>query len=396
MTTTLPQETLKSALAIVTKAAANKTLPILGSVKLEASELSLSLTATDLETVIHVTVPANSEKPFSTCAPASVLSSLVQASDSPQIQFKPLAPENHPAQGCEKLALVAGGAKSTLHCLAADEFPLPPNADIEMGTIPANVLRAGLKRVLIAASNDQSRPALCAVQLAKLKDQVYLAASDGFRLAAYRLDHELKFPSKTSLLLPRGSAVKLAAILPESDEPVAILGTKNNAALCFAWSGLKFWAQLLDMNFPDWQAIIPASFKHDLYLPARQTVDAIQRAEVFARNGSHTVSFAPAPRTDDSAVETGMSVMGQSDETGKSETTLEVAMPFRISFNALFARQGLEAIGADSIHLRLIAPNSPALFTNGTDRFVYLLMPMVTVEDQASAAKAAEAAEAGA
>ena len=383
MTTTLPQETLKTALAIVTKAAANKTLPILGSVKLEASELSLALTATDLETVIHITVPANSEKTFSTCAPAAVLSSLVQASDTPQIQFKAL-------EG-EKLALVAGGAKSTLHCLAADEFPLLPNTDMEMGTIPANALRAGLKRVLTAASNDQSRPALCAVQLAKLKDQVYLAAADGFRLAAYRLDHELKFPSKTSLLLPRGSAVKLAAILPESDEPVTILGTKNNSALCFAWSGLKFWAQLLDMNFPDWQAIIPASFKHDLYLPARQTVDAIQRAEVFARNGSHTVSFVPA--------ETGMSVMGQSDETGKSETTLEVAMPFRISFNALFARQGMEAIGADQIHLRLSASNSPALFTNGTDRFVYLLMPMVTVEDQASAAsaaKAAEAAEAGA
>jgi DNA polymerase-3 subunit beta len=383
MTITLPQETLKTALAIVTKAAANKTLPILGSVKLEASELALALTATDLETVIHVTVPANSEKPFSTCAPAAVLASLVQASDTPQIQFKPL-------EG-EKLALVAGGAKSTLHCLAAEEFPLLPNTDVEMGTLPANALRAGLKRVLIAASNDQSRPALCAVQLAKLKDQVYLAAADGFRLAAYRLDHELKFPSKTSLLLPRGSAVKLAAILPESDELVTILGTKNNSALCFAWSGLKFWAQLLDMNFPDWQAIIPASFKHDLYLPARQTVDAIQRAEVFARNGSHTVSFVPA--------ETGMSVMGQSDETGKSETTLEVAMPFRISFNALFARQGMEAIGADQIHLRLITSNSPALFTNGTDRFVYLLMPMVTVEDQASAAsaaKAAEVAEAGA
>ncbi len=389
MTTTLPQETLKSALAVVNKAAANKTLPILGSVKLEASELSLSLTATDLETVIHMTVLANSEKPFSTCAPAAVLASLVQASDSPQIQFKPL-------EG-EKLALVAGGAKSTLHCLAADEFPLPPNTDVEMGTLPANALRAGLKRVLIAASNDQSRPALCAVQFARLQDKVYLAAADGFRLAAYRLDHEIKFPSKTSLLIPRGSAVKLAAILPESDEPVTILGTKNNSSVCFAWahagssSGLKFWAQLLDFNFPDWQSIIPASFKHDLYLPTRQTVDAIQRAEVFARNGSHTVSFVPA--------ETGMSVMGQSDETGKSETTLEVAMPFRISFNALFARQGLEAIGADSIHLRLSASNSPALFTNGTDRFIYLLMPMVTVEDQASAAsaaKAAEAAEAGA
>ena len=378
MTTTLLQETLKTALSIVTKAATNKTLPVLGSIKLEASELSLALTATDLETVIHLTIPANSEKAFSTCAPASVLASLVQASDTPEIKFKPL-------EG-EKLTLVAGGAKSTLHCLPAEDFPLLPNANVEMGTIPANAFRAGLKRVLIAASNDQSRPALCAVQLARLQDKVYLAAADGFRLAAYRLDHEIKFPGKSSLLIPRGAAVKLAAILPENDEQVLISTTSNGSALCFAWAGLKFWAQLLDMNFPDWQAIVPASFKHDLYLPARQTVEAIQRAEVFAREGSHTVSFAPA--------ETGMSIMGQSDETGKSETTLEVAMPFRISFNAVFARQGMEAIGADSVHLRLSATNSPALFTNGTDRFVYLLMPMVTVEDQASAAKAAQAAEA--
>ncbi len=378
MTTTLLQETLKTALSIVTKATTNKTLPVLGSIKLEASELSLALTATDLETVIHLTIPANSEKAFSTCAPASVIASLVQTSDTPEIKFKPL-------EG-EKLTLVAGGAKSTLHCLPAEDFPLLPNANVEMGTLPANAFRAGLKRVLIAVSNDQSRPALCAVQLARLQDKVYLAAADGFRLAAYRLDHEIKFPGKSSLLIPRGAAVKLASILPENDEQVSISTTSNGSALCFAWAGLKFWAQLLDMNFPDWQAIVPASFKHDLYLPSKQTVEAIQRAEVFAREGSHTVSFAPA--------ETGMSIMGQSDETGKSETTIEVAMPFRISFNAVFARQGMEAIGADSVHLRLSATNSPALFTNGTDRFVYLLMPMVTVEDQASAAKAAQAAEA--
>jgi len=384
MTTTIPQETLKTALSIVAKAATSKTLPVLASVKLEASEISLALTATDLETAIHITIPANTDKPFATCAPASVLASLVQASDTPEIQFKPL-------EG-EKLSLLAGGAKSTLHCLPAAEFPLPPAASELMGEIPANVLRAALKRVLVAASNDQSRPALCGVQLAHLKDKTYLAAADGFRLAAYRLDHEIKFPGKSSLVIPRGSAVKLATILPESDEPVSIALTSSGSALCFAWGGLKFWAQLLDMNFPDWQAIIPAAFKHDLYLPARQTVEAIQRAEVFARNGSHTVSFAPA--------ETGMSVMGQSDETGKSETTLEVAMPFKISFNAIFARQGMEAIGADQVHLRVNEPKSPALFTNperpgagGTDRFVYLLMPMITVEDRASAAKAAQAAE---
>lgn len=388
MTTTLLKETLKSALGIVSKAAVNKVLPILGSVRLEATELSLSLTATDLETAIHTTIPANCEKPFTTCAPAAVLTSLVQASDATQIQFKP--------QEGEKLLLVAGGAKSILHCLPAADFPPLPNTGFEMGVIPANTLRTALKRVLVAASNDQARPVLCAVQIARIQDKTYLAAADGFRLAAYRLDEELKFPGKPSVVIPRGAATKLAAILPESDEPVTLSITKNSAAVGFAWQGMKVWAQLLDYTFPDWTAIIPASFKHDLYLPGKQAAEAILRAEVFSRNGSNTVCFAPAHSADGSMGETGMNVLGESNETGRSETRLDVAMPFQMRFNAVFARQGLETIAADSIRLRINATNAPALFTNGTDRYVYLLMPMVTQEDEAIAAKAAAAAVAAA
>lgn len=383
MTTTLLKETLKTALGIVSKAATNKVMPILGSVRLEATELSLSLTATDLETAIHTIVPANCEKPFTTCAPAAVLTSLVQTSDAAQIQFKP--------QDGEKLLLVAGGAKSTLHCLPAADFPPLPNTGFEMGVVPANTLRTALKRVLVAASNDQARPVLCAVQIARIQDKTYLAAADGFRLAAYRLDEELQFPGKPSVVIPRGAAIKLAAILPESDEPVALSITKNSAAVGFAWQGMKVWTQVLDYPFPDWTAIIPTSFKHDLYLPGKQAAEAILRAEVFSRNGSNTVCFAPN--------ETGMNVLGESNETGRSETRLDVAMPFQIRFNAVFARQGLEAIAADSIRLRINAANAPALFTNpsnsgasGTDRYLYLLMPMVTVEDEAIAAKAAAAA----
>lgn len=378
MTTTIPHDTLKTALSIATKAATNKTLPVLTTIRLQASELSLALTATDLETAIHVTVASNTDKPFSTCAPASVLANLVQTSDSATIQFKPMPGE--------KLSLVAGGAKSTLNCLPGDEFPLPPIASNEMGCISASQLRTALKKVLIATSNDQSRPALCAVQFARLKDRTYLAAADGFRLAACQLENEIIFPNdKTSLLIPRGSAVKLAAILPESDEPVSIAITPNASALCFSWSGLKFWAQLSDLKFPDWQAIIPGSFKHELYLPARQTTEAVQRAEIFARENNHTVSFVPS--------ESGMTVTGKSDGSGKSETVLDLSIPSQISFNSLFVRQGLEAIGSDVVHMQFNGPNAPVLFKGSSDRYQYLLMPMSTPEDLANADRVAQAAE---
>jgi DNA polymerase III sliding clamp (beta) subunit (PCNA family) len=86
-------------------------------------------------------------------------------------------------------------------------------------------------------------------------------------------------------------------------------------------------------------------------------------------------------------------IEGTSDETGKSETVLDVAMPFQIAFNSVFAKQGVEAIGADAVHLHLNAGNAPAMFTNGSDRYIYILMPMVDTSAVAAQASAAAQAE---
>ena len=142
------------------------------------------------------------------------------------------------------------------------------------------------------------------------------------------------------------------------------------------------------MAFPDWKAIIPPGFKHTLNLPGREAITAINRADVFAREANHVIRFKPGG-------EGGLVIEGNSDETGKSETVLEVSMPFQVSFNGLFAKQGLEAISADAVHLHLNAANAPAMFSNGSDRYVYVLMPMVdttSVEAQAKAASQVETA----
>jgi DNA polymerase III sliding clamp (beta) subunit (PCNA family) len=69
-------------------------------------------------------------------------------------------------------------------------------------------------------------------------------------------------------------------------------------------------------------------------------------------------------------------------------------MPFQVSFNGLFAKQGFEAISADAVHLHLNAPNAPAMFSNGSDRYIYVLMPMVDTTSVAAQAQAAAQVEA--
>jgi DNA polymerase-3 subunit beta len=216
---------------------------------------------------------------------------------------------------------------------------------------------------------------------------VVIAAADGFRLAAYRLETPLEFPEKyTSLVIPRQAAIKLTQVLPDDDELVGLFISKNGSAILLAWQTTSVWVQLVSTAFPDWQQIVPSGFKHTLNLPGRDAVAALNRADVFAREASHVVRFKLGE-------EGGLLIEGASDETGRSETTLDVAMPIQIAFNSVFAKQGIEAIGADAVHLHLNAGNTPAMFTNGSDRYIYVLMPMVDTEAIAAQAAAAEQSE---
>ena len=375
----IPRDTLNAALALVAKATStNSPLPILTCVDMQSDQNSLTLTATNLEITIRARIEALVDSPFSAAVPAGILASIISASEAETVELVF-------DEAATLLKVKAPGAKSKIKALPHNEFPPAPGADTSMGVLPAHILKTALKRVVIAASTDQSRPALNGVQLAKVETDVTLAAADGFRLAVARLELPLSFPTgHNSLLLPRGSVLKLVQILPDDDETVSISVSKDAGSLQFTWKAISVWVQLLDAKFPNWKAIIPQAFKHTLNLPGKDAISAIQRAEVFAREANHVVRFKPGADSD-------LLIEGDSAETGKSETALPVDMPFQIAFNSIFAKQGIEAIGSDAVHLHLNAENTPAMLTNGSDRFRYLIMPML--ENSVAAAKAAEAAQ---
>ena len=376
------RDTLRDALALVSRAASTgSTLPVLTCVDLQVDKDSLTLTANNLEMVIRTRVNVLGKAAFSAAVPAGVLTSIVSASDAETIELTF-------DESTLTMKVASGGAKSKIKAFPHEEFPPVSSATVLLGRLPGQALKTALKRVVVAASCDIVRPALNGVQLAQIGADVYLAAADGFRLAAYRLETSLDFPTgHTSLVLPRQSVTKLIQILPDGVD-IGIFISSNSSAIQFAWGTTSVWIQLVDSTFPDWKQIVPPGFKHLLSLPGREVITALNRADVFAREANHVIRFKPGG-------DGGLVIEGTSDETGKSETTLDVAMPFQIAFNGLFAKQGLEAISADAIHLHLNASNSPAMFTNGSDRFIYILMPMIdttSVVAQAQAAAKVEAA----
>lgn len=376
-------ETLKAALGLVSKAIGKSSLPILSTIHISGSQAAqeISLSATDLETAVSMSVPASVARDWATCAPGETLTSLAGAAGCEFTEFT-FEPESI------TLRLKSQSMKSKLKCLEGSEFPIVAAADTQaMTSIPANSLRSALKRVVIAASSDESRPVLCSVQFALVDEKPCLTAADGFRLATYCLDEEVVFPGKTSLIIPRASVLKLAAILPDDETPVQVAVTQDDRALIASWGKATFRAQLLDGTYPDWRAIFPQEWAHELTLNANAFQSAVRRAEIFARETPSRILRITPDGND------GMLIYSEA-ETGRGDTLLaEAAMPIPMAFNSIFVRQGLEAIQGTPVHMRLNASNAPMLLSNGTDKFRYLLMPLHTADEVNQAAAVARASE---
>lgn len=394
MPTTLSVYTsaIKGALAQAAKFVPSSThLPVLTCVHLKAVALQgIVIEATNLEAALRIRIPG-ADNDFDTAVPAKTLADVFAAIDGDTANL---------SLDTGKLLVSAPGTKTRIAVVDAGEFPRLPICGSRICEIPAATLKRALKKVVFAASSEETRPSLMAVHLAREGDaQLSLSAADGFRLAVQILNIPITL-GESGVLIPAAVLRKLIPLLPESEDEIVTLSLSDNAsAIEFACGSIEIYAQLLDAKFPDVKAVIPAQFKHVLELPSDFGA-AVRRAEIFAgaNKGGHLSVLSP---TDDGKAN-GLVVTGANEETGESRTTFNaVPMPFKLGLNGIFLAQGLEAIGAgNQVHLHLNTANAPVMLTNGSREYIYILMPMVTankaeVQKAAAAAEASEQAGAG-
>ncbi len=379
MSLTIQTNTLRAALSSLSKVSTISTLPVLACVHLTAKIFQgITLEATNLEMGLRIQLPG-ADDDLNVAVSAKTLADVIAAAGEETLSLS--------IEG-GKLLITGRGIKSRLAIQEADDYPPMPACGQTAMTLAANRLKLALKKVVLAASNDPCRPALTNVQMAQEHGhQVTLVAADGFRLAAQEIDGSFELPGdKKSLCIPAAVIRKLIPMLPDNDEQsVTIAVNEQVSQICFSWPGFEVYSSLGEANFPDWRPIVPKSCAHVIDLPADFT-GAVRRAEVFGKLSAHVVALEPC--------ENGLVVIGADEQTGESRTVFNgTRLPFRIGFNAIFAMQGLEAIGSN-VHLHLgSAANAPAMLTNGSREYLYVLMPML-IGEAASVKQAAEAANA--
>jgi DNA polymerase-3 subunit beta len=374
MKVTVLQENLARGLGVVSKAVSPRsTLPVLANVLIASDEGRLRLSATNLEMGITCWIPARIEEDGSTTVPARTFSDLVSTLPSDQVLLR-LDPAT------QTLNVRGGTSTNDIKCIDAQEFPPMPAPDFE-GAVQINVgdFREMIHQVAFAASSDEARPVLMGVLVQVDRDKLTMAAADGFRLSVRKAVLSTPSAAPVSAIVPAQALKELARVATEGDEPIYMVLPKGRGQVVFRVKDVEVVSQLIDGTFPDFQQIIPRSYKSRTLVSTSSLLKACKQAEIFAREGSNVARLnikSAQSEMQPSEVE----ISATSEETGKNETIVEATVDgsgLLIAFNVKFLREALEVIRTPNVALETSAPNAPGVVRPvGDEEFLHVIMPM--------------------
>ena len=373
MKVTVLQESLARGLSIVSRAVSPRsTLPVLSNVLVASDEGRLRLSATNLELGITCWIGAKIEEEGSTTVPARTFVDLVGTLPQEQVSL-------NLATATQTLNVRCGASNTDIKCIDAQEFPPLPVPEMD-GAILLNVadFKDMISQVIFAASVDEARPVLMGVLVTVEKDTITMAAADGFRLSVRKGTLSQPAPQAVTAIIPARALGELARVAADGNEIISMVMPKGRGQVIFRMKEVELVSQLIDGTFPDYQQIIPRSYKSRTILSTPALLKACKQAEIFAREGSNVarLDIKSAGDLEPGAVE----ISAQSEETGSNETIVAATIEgigLLIAFNVKYMREVLEVIKSPNVALETSAANAPGVVRPvGDDAFLHVIMPM--------------------
>ncbi len=373
MKVTVLQENLARGLSTVSRAVSPRsTLPVLANVLIATDEGRLRLSATNLEIGITCWIGAKIEEQGSTTVPSRTLADLVGTMPDPQVSLTLDA-------RTQTLNVRSGSSTNDIKGIDAQEFPPLPVPDFD-DAILINVsdFKEMIHQVVFAASTDEARPVLMGVLLKVEGDSVIMAAADGFRLSVRTATLSSPAAQPVSAIIPARALSELARIASDGEQMIQMVIPKGRGQVVFRVKDAELVSQLIDGTFPDYQQIIPRSYKSRTLVSTASLLKACKQAEIFAREGSNVVrmNIKNSGELQPGEVE----ISAHSEETGSNETIVEATVdgiPLLIAFNVKFLREVLEVIKTPNVAIETSAQNAPGVVKPvGEDGFIHVIMPM--------------------
>lgn len=359
------QERLSKALSVVSRVAASTKagLPILSNVLLRAEGKQLVLTATNLELATVEFVNAKIKNEGTITVPARLLADFISNLPKEPVTLK--------ADG-EKLTISAGKYKSIINGILADDFPELPTInekDAVTFKIPTDIFKEAVNQVIIAASNDTTRPALTGVFFNTFENALYIAATDGYRLADKKFVDNVT--SEVKAIIPTAALREVLSSLSDSMEEIEVMII--NSQIQFRMGEIEVTSKLIDASFPDYRQLIPKNEKAKVILNKTELVRMTKVAALFARESNGSV-VCEAKKD-----EGNFSISAVASELGENSAAMEaeVKEDSKVTLNSRYLLDALNATTEDEVEFCFSGKLSPVVIRNNKNQdYTHIIMPL--------------------
>ncbi len=347
------------------------TIPILANVKIEAKDVRLTLTATDMEIAVVEEVPATSMTDGACTAPAATLYEIVRKlPEGAEIQL------DH-AGGDAQLGLRAGRYATTLVVLPTDDFPSMTAGTLSYRfALSAHDLRNLIDRTRFAISTEETRYYLNGIYLhAADSDGVPVlraVATDGHRLARFQVALPEGAGKIPGVIVPRKTVVELRKLLDETTAEVDV--ALSETRIQFKAGPVTLTSKLIDGTFPEYERVIPRDNDKVLRVGKKDFSDAVGRVAAISAERSRPVKLAIERNL--------LTLSASSPDQGAAKEELDGervkydSTPLEIGFQARYLTDITDQIDRE-IEFRFSDGAAPTVVQDAADpSALYVLMPM--------------------
>jgi DNA polymerase-3 subunit beta len=358
------QEKLTRALSAVSRVASSKTqLPILNNILLRTDGSRLLVAATNLEIAVTQYINGKVLKPGSITVPARLMSEFISSLPKDQVELKVVGNNLH---------IISGTYKSIINGFVADEFPELPTIN-ESSSIQYSIkvedFKQAITQTIITASNDSTRPVLTGVYWHSHEGQLYLAATDGYRLSERRL---VETKSDISVIIPTQTLQEVMRNITDESDEINILFDETQVR--FRINDTEIISRLIDGKFPDYRQLLPKSSETTVIINKSDFVRISKIAGLFARESGGSVILTADKDGNKLLIHSIASQLGENT----SEASAKVTSDGQITLNSRYLSEALSVVEGDEIEFSFSGKIAPCMLksTKSDTDYYHIIMPL--------------------
>jgi DNA polymerase III subunit beta len=332
---------------------------VLSGLRLDVSDGQLTVTGTDLELTIRLSVPVHSDKDGSAVVPARLVADIVRSLPAGAVDI---------SIGDDDMSISAGRSQFSVRPLSLSDYPAQVEPTADPVTLTSSQVGDALRQVVRAASTDDARPVLTGVLIASEESGLKMVATDSYRLAVRDLPQSSILAAGQKVLVPGRALVELQRVLSADAELSVRLGAREAV---FEAGGTRLTTRLIEGEYPNYRNLLPSSYPNQLTVGRDALLEALRRVKILAQDSTPVRLGLGADTLQLTAIT--QDVGNAHEEIDASYTGTEMT----VAFNPDYLASGVDAVEGDEVTLSTLDPMKPAVLRGvGHDDYLYLLMPV--------------------